>query len=194
MNMTINYEPNVHITRDEHNRLIKIEREYNALREFIINHMGSVGTKDSTIKEESNYIYEYIFNSLGVGDLLLCHDDIHTLDNTLVFQKGKYYTIKSRTANDIEIINETDDESCYDQLTIARHFSLVRQLCRPIQIGDKLVAIDPCIMKLGGNPALNVGQEYEILRVRNDKISIKSNLGSDHYFYFTDLLLYFKQT
>lgn len=193
MNKSLPYEFNVHIPLSEYNQLKKIEEEYKALREFIITHIGSVGTKES-VKEESNFINKYIFNGLGIGDLLLCSVDIRMSDNTLMFQKGKYYTINSRTTNDIEIINETGGESCYDRLTIARHFSLVRQMCRPIQVGDKLVAIDPCIMKLGGNPALNVGQEYEILRVRNDKISIKSNLGSDHYFYFNDLLLYFKQT
>lgn len=58
--------------------------------------------------------------------------------------------------------------------------------------GDKLIAIDPCIMEADGKPALIVGKEYKVISVRNSLFTIKSETSVEHHFYVSGYSDYFK--
>lgn len=169
-------------------QLEKVKEEYDSLKEFIFRHMCSMIPED----EKGEYIHDYVFNRLSIGDLLLCRNDFYE-SGELLFEEDKYYTVHERSTTLITMQNEIGNGTHYSKIILPLYFTLIRQLNRPIQVGDKLVAINPCIMSVSGTPALNVGQEYEIINVRKDTISIKSNAGRDHQFYFSDILSYFIQ-
>lgn len=48
--------------------------------------------------------------------------------------------------------------------------------------GDKLTAIDPCVMENTGEHALIVGKQYKICAIDNEQIFIQSELFGDHKF------------
>ena len=62
-----------------------------------------------------------------------------------------------------------------------------------LEIGQKIKAIDPCIMFGSNNEALKIGKEYEIKAIGLSSITIQSEEAVNHTFYITELYKYFEK-
>ena len=59
-----------------------------------------------------------------------------------------------------------------------------------MKTGDKLIAIDPCVMEYTNRPTLTVGKEYEVVGIKPDSFCIidddedlhEFNLGDQQFF------------
>lgn len=61
-----------------------------------------------------------------------------------------------------------------------------------LEIGQKIIAIDPCVMFGSQNEALKVGKEYEIKAISKSSITIQSEEAVNHTFYLDELYKFFE--
>ena len=64
---------------------------------------------------------------------------------------------------------------------------------KELKVGDKLIAIDECLIN-NGRTSLTIGKDYEVLNIDldSDEFYIKNDYGSIHYFGIFDYDKYFK--
>ena len=64
---------------------------------------------------------------------------------------------------------------------------------KELKVGDKLIAIDECLIN-NGRTSLTIGKDYEVLNIDldSDEFYIKNDNGSIHYFGIFDYDKYFK--
>lgn len=55
-----------------------------------------------------------------------------------------------------------------------------------MKTGDKLIAIDPCVMEYTNRPTLTVGKEYEVMGIKPDSFCIIDDDEDLHEFDLAD--------
>jgi hypothetical protein len=142
MNISITYD-NVHITSDEHDRLIKIEREYNALVSFLKDHMMTIDFVDDDLKHKSGGVMKY------KGDGVL-------------FTKDKHYKIDEVNDNGVYVKDNDNYTHLFDFEFIEKYFEKLDYI-HSAEIGDYLLSnIDAT--------GLRKGSHYHIYDVTNKLI------------------------
>ena len=61
-----------------------------------------------------------------------------------------------------------------------------------MKVGDKIIAIDPCVMDDTNEPSLTIGKEYEVIKIVRNEFYIKDDIPQDHSFYFHDFHDFFE--
>jgi hypothetical protein len=55
-----------------------------------------------------------------------------------------------------------------------------------MKVGDKIIAIDECVMYDTDEPSLTIGKEYKVIKIVGNEFYIKDDLTHDHRFIFPD--------
>lgn len=144
MNITIDYEPNVHITLDEYKRLIKIEQEYNALLSFLKDHMMTINFVDDDLKYKSGDVIKY------------------KGDDGCFFTKNKHYKIADVNDDSVYVKDDENDNHFLDFEFLEKYFEKLDYI-HSAEIGDYLLSnIDAT--------GLRKGSHYYIYDVTNKLI------------------------
>jgi hypothetical protein len=61
-----------------------------------------------------------------------------------------------------------------------------------MKVGDKLIALDECVMTATGSKTLTIGNEYEVIQIYDDEFSIIDDEGDEHEFEYDDYQYFFE--
>ena len=61
-----------------------------------------------------------------------------------------------------------------------------------MKVGDKIIAIHPCVMYDTNEPSLTVGKEYEVIKIVRNEFYIKDDIPQEHGFIFPDFDKFFE--
>ena len=62
-----------------------------------------------------------------------------------------------------------------------------------MKVGDKIIAIDECVMYDTDEPSLTIGKEYKVIKIVGNEFCIKDDLIQDHSFTFTEFEEFFER-
>jgi hypothetical protein len=61
-----------------------------------------------------------------------------------------------------------------------------------MKVGDKLIALDECVMTATGSKTLTIGNEYEVIQIYDDEFSIIDDEGDEHEFEYDGYQYFFE--
>lgn len=93
---------------------------------------------------------------------------------------------------DISIEETKTIEKCMEDVAIRYHELMTEKTFKELpKVGDKLIAIDECIINEMGEKTLTINKEYPILIIKG-YLGIIDDLGCEHFFEFKTLPKFFK--
>jgi len=93
---------------------------------------------------------------------------------------------------DISIEETKTIEKCMEDVAMRYHELMTEKTFKELpKVGDKLIAIDECIMDEMGEKTLTINKEYPIFIIKG-YLGIIDDLGCEHFFEFKTLHEFFK--
>lgn len=109
---------------------------------------------------------------------------------TIANDKSYLYLFEDMTIKKLKAI-----EKCMEDVAIRYHELMTEKTFKELpKVGDKLIAIDECIMDFDDEKTLTIGKEYPIIDINecDDLTTIIDDLGCEHFFEFKTLHEFFK--
>lgn len=109
---------------------------------------------------------------------------------TIANDKSYLYLFEDMTIKKLKAI-----EKCMEDVAMRYHELMTEKPFKELpKVGDKLIAIDECIIDFDDEKTLTIGKEYPIIDINecDDLTTIIDDYGYEHYFTKEQLPKYFK--